>query len=287
MQPPDNQGFDTSHSRIFRDIALIAAAVILVVYGGYWVLSSMTGWALSMVPESVDTFIGEHASTMNLAGSETCDDPAMAEFVNKLTEPLLEQVADEPYEFSFVVVENEEPNAFALPGGFVTIHSGLITSAASGEEVAGVLAHEIAHVTERHGLKRILRQAGISIAIGLVFGSTEVAVLADYASELGGLAYDRDQERDADEHGRTWLRDARIDPRGMATFFERLKEESGGSFPEFLSTHPDLDERVQAALDAGGIAGEALKLPAPAGLRCKVPKAETPEPAQEATEDKQ
>lgn len=274
MQPQKSSGFDTSHSRIFRDLAIIGAAVVLVVYGAYWVLSHLSVWAVAAVPESADAFIGEQAAKMMANDTSLCDDPSMNDYLSELTAPLLEQVKDEPYKFTFKVVENEVPNAFALPGGFVTVHSGLIEKAESGEEIAGVLAHEIAHVTERHGLRRILRSAGISIAVGLIFGSTEVAVLADHASDLGGLAYDRDQEREADRFGRKWLRQARIDPRGMATFFDRLKKDEGIGLPEFLSTHPDLDERVEEALAEDPINGDMLRLPSPTGLRCRAPTKE-------------
>ncbi|MEO1483683.1 MAG: M48 family metallopeptidase [Myxococcota bacterium] len=255
-----------------KEIVIIAAVLILLVGAALWLVSRAAGWAVGLVPTSVDNTIGETASASYADESKLCDHTSINNYVKRLTEPLLVEFGPQPYEFSFRVIEEEVPNAFALPGGFVTIHSGLIESAESGEEIAGVLAHEIAHVTHRHGVRRIVRSAGIAIAIGLIFGSTDLAVLADYAGDLGSLAYDRDQEREADETAREILIKAGINPRGMATFFEKLlKEEdsSSGWFPEFLSTHPDLAERVQESLNAPLPDGELVKLPPPVNLRCR------------------
>ncbi len=272
MQPlKQQQGFDTSHKNIIRDGLIILAVIVLVIGLALWVLSKAAAWAVSAVPTSVDTFIGESAVSGFVTDENRCTHPSMDAYVTELTKPILAAYGDTGYEFSFVVIEEEVPNAFALPGGFVTIHSGLIESAESGEEIAGVLAHEIAHVTHRHGLKRILRSAGIAIAVGTIFGSTDLAILADYAGDLGSLAYDRDEEREADETARAVLTDARIDPRGMGTFFSKLLEQEGqaGWVPEFLSTHPDLEERVEESMSAPLPSGELLRLPAPTGLRCR------------------
>ncbi|MEM6559698.1 MAG: M48 family metallopeptidase [Myxococcota bacterium] len=272
MQPQSSgQGFDTSHSRILRDVLIIVSVVAVIIVCIFWLLSRLTGWAIEAVPTRVDTFIGETASSSYVDDSSVCDDPSMNAYVDALTKPVMAEFGEQPYAFTFVVVDEEVPNAFALPGGFVTIHSGLIENADSGEEIAAVLAHEVAHVTHRHGLKRIVRSAGIAIAVGLVFGSTDLAILADYASDLGSLAYDRDQEREADQTAREVLTAARIDPRGMARFFEKLLEEEQdtGGIPSFLSTHPDLKERIEDSLNAPAPSGRMTKLPAPEGLRCR------------------
>ncbi|MEM6532781.1 MAG: M48 family metallopeptidase [Myxococcota bacterium] len=273
MQPGNQQeGFDTSGGRMVKEIIIIVAVLIVVVGAALWLVSKAAGWAVGLVPTSVDTTIGETAASAYTDESKLCDHSSINSYVEALTKPLLVEFGPQPYEFSFKVIEEDVPNAFALPGGFVTIHSGLIESAESGEEIAGVLAHEIAHVTHRHGVRRIVRSAGIAIAVGLIFGSTDLAVLADYASDLGSLAYDRDQEREADETAREILTKAGINPRGMATFFKKLlKEEdsSSGWFPEFLSTHPDLAERVEESLAAPLPEGKLMKLPPPMNLKCK------------------
>lgn len=270
MQPiKQQQGFDTSHKNIIRDGLIILAVIVIVIGLVLWLLSRAAGWAVSAVPTSVDTFIGESASTGFVTDENRCTDPSMNEYVTQLTKPILEAYGETPYEFSFAVIDEKVPNAFALPGGFVTIHSGLIESADSGEEIAGVLAHEIAHVTHRHGLKRIIRSAGIAIAVGIIFGSTDLAILADYAGDLGSLAYDRDQEREADETAREVLTEAGIDPRGMGTFFAKLLEQEGDATFEFLSTHPNLGERVEKSMNAPIPEGELVALPSPKGLRCR------------------
>ncbi|MEM6732511.1 MAG: M48 family metallopeptidase [Myxococcota bacterium] len=271
MQPVNQQqGFDTSNSKMLREILIILSALVLIVMLVLWLISNVASWAVSAVPTSVDTMLGESAATDYINDANRCTNPALDEYLSQLTKPLLAEFGEQPYTFQFSVIDEEVPNAFALPGGFVAIHSGLIDSASTGEEIAGVLAHEIAHVTHRHGMKRILRSAGVAVAVGYIFGSTDLALLADYASELGSLSYDRDEEREADETAREILAAAKIDPRGMAIFFAKLLEEEGDSgwAAGFLSTHPDLKERIEDSLNAPVPTGRRTELPKPTGLPC-------------------
>ena len=140
-------------------------------------------------------------------------------------------------------------NAFALPGGWLVINSGLIAQAESPDEVAGVVAHEMAHVMHRHGLKRVAHSLGVVAAVQLLIG--DLGGLAASASQLATLAavndYSRDAEREADATGVALMHQAGADPYAMAVFFERL-EEKGNDIPDFLSwvsTHPSHHERIE------------------------------------------
>ena len=145
-------------------------------------------------------------------------------------ERALVEHAGSEFDFQFTVVESEEVNAFALPGGFVTVNMGLLQAAETGEEVAAVLAHEMTHVTHRHGMRAVLRKVGGLTLVAMIFGGTDFETLAFAMEGLASQAHSRDQERDADEGGREILMAAGIDPIGMATFFERL-EQMQGSLP--------------------------------------------------------
>lgn len=150
-----------------------------------------------------------------------------------------------PYRFSWYVAEDAAVNAFAIPGGHVVVFTGLIDAADSAEEVAGVLAHEIQHVVQRHSLKAMVRQMGWRAAVSLVVGGLGGDMIGDLATQLGALKFGRDQETEADRHGLGLLKQAKIDPREMISFFEKLANHEQGGFA-LLSTHPASRERIAA-----------------------------------------
>lgn len=164
--------------------------------------------------------------------------------------------------WTFTVLDSEVVNAFALPGGYVYITRGLLALAKDEAEVAGVLAHEIGHVTARHSAQRQTRQtiAGLLAAgAGLLFGNETVAQLAG----LGGTAlvarYSREQELEADQLGVVTLERAGYDPFAMATFLETLRRDSqysglragqkGGDGFDFFASHPQTEDRVRYAAE--------------------------------------
>jgi predicted Zn-dependent protease len=137
------------------------------------------------------------------------------------------------------VVKNDVVNAFALPGGYVVVFTGLLEQAKSGEEVAGVLSHEFTHVLERHGLERIVKQMGLVAVVGIILGDQQglARIVRQVGVELLSLKFGRTQETEADVSGLQLLHRAHIDPAGMITFFQRLSEEEQGRV-EWLSSHP-------------------------------------------------
>ena len=141
----------------------------------------------------------------------------------------------------FHLVDKPDINAFAAPGGIVVVYAGLIDKSASAEELAGVLAHEIAHVELRHSLRQIVKSAGLRIILTGLSG--DYAPLGGWAAQLGELKFSRDAERAADARGLERLEEARIDPLGMLRFFEALAANTP-SGPALLSTHPATAERI-------------------------------------------
>jgi len=146
------------------------------------------------------------------------------------------------------VVDAPIVNAFALPGGPIVVYTGLIGKAAGAEEVAGVIGHEMAHVTARHGLERIADSVGIVTAVQILVGDTQGLVA--FGAELFTLAsvnsYSRRQEMAADEEAIRMLHAAGIDPAGLARFFEVLDREQGDlpSAVSWISTHPQNQARI-------------------------------------------
>ena len=179
--------------------------------------------------------------------------PAVAA-LGEMTQRMTAQILDNPYKFEVTVVKSDVVNAFALPGGYVVVFTGLMKKAESGEEVAGVLSHELNHVLQRHGLERIVKSLGLMTVAAIVFGNQQglVGMMKQLGVELFTLKFGREQETEADLRGLQLLQRAKIDPSGMITFFERLSEKDQGRM-EWLSTHPmsaARAERLKAELAA-------------------------------------
>jgi predicted Zn-dependent protease len=157
-----------------------------------------------------------------------------------------------PYEFR--VVNSSSINAFALPGGFIYINRGALSAARSENEIAAVLAHEIAHVSLRHGTnqasKAYLAQAGLGLLGGLL-GNRGQSGLGQVIGMVGGfglntlfLKYSRSAETQADLLGAQMMRRAGYDPRGMISFLQTIQRHAGGRAVEFLSDHPNPENRI-------------------------------------------
>jgi predicted Zn-dependent protease len=154
-----------------------------------------------------------------------------------------------PYKWKIKIIESDDVNAFALPGGYVFINSGLIKNSDTPEEVAGVLAHEFTHVQKRHGLKNVMLNMGLQIFIYAIAGSSDAAVrfLIGNASQLAAMSFSREQENEADEGGVHILEKAGISPAGLEMFMKKMRKQEN-SIPgalTFLSTHPSSDSRMK------------------------------------------
>lgn len=206
--------------------------------------------------------IGEDAMAQIRRWLNFVDDPELAVYINKIGGRLTSQLINNQRDFQFFLIDHQAINAFALPGGFIGIHTGLITSAATESELASVLAHEIAHVTQRHWPRMVAAQkerSGLTMAAilaSLVLASTGeinaggVAAAALAADVDSQLAFTRSFEREADRIGIRLLAQAKLDTKAMATFFERLaaaNRYNGSDIPEFMRTHPVTNNRIAEA----------------------------------------
>ena len=190
--------------------------------------------------------------------AKVIDDPVIAEYVSRVGQNLVRN-SDAKVPFTIKVLDTEEVNAFALPGGFFFVNSGLILKADSESELAGVMAHEIAHVAARHGTRQATRgeiaQIGMIIAsIAIPYGWTGYAIRqgAGLAIPLGFLQFSQAMEREADYLGLQYMYKAGYDPTAFVDFFEKiqtLEKRKPGTMSKVFSTHPMTDNRIKAAQD--------------------------------------
>jgi predicted Zn-dependent protease len=182
------------------------------------------------------------------------NDQATINYVNQIGQQLAAIADPRGIRYHFYVVNSDVVNAFALPGGYVYVNRGLIERTDNLSELAGVLAHEIGHVAERHSIEQLQRaqnaNLGLSVLYGVLLGRNPSGV-EQAGIQVGGSAvfagYGRDAEREADAVGVTYMVRAGYNPNGMASFFEELlsiQQRQPSRVEQWFSTHPTTQERV-------------------------------------------
>ena len=187
--------------------------------------------------------------------SKLIEDPVITEYVNRVGQNIVLN-SDAKIPFTIKVVDADEVNAFALPGGFFYVNKGLLLAADNEAEIAGVMAHEIAHVTARHAVetqaKGMLAQVGL-IAGSIFLGGIPGAIIQNTAGlglGAGFAKFSRDAEREADKLGVQYLYAAGYDPSAMATMFEKLaslNKKKPGFFAKTFASHPQSADRLEAS----------------------------------------
>ncbi len=209
--------------------------------------------------EAREDRIGREIMRQIRDSADNLDDPVLTEYLNALGERLVGAASTPGRRFEFFPVRDTTINAFALPGGYVGVHTGLIAAARNESELAGVLAHEIAHVSQNHIARIVDAQknsglaslAALAVAILAARSNPDAAqaaiVTAQAMSIQNQLDFTREHEREADRVGLQTLSAAGFAPQGMGTFFERLQAQGRvyeNNAPAYLRTHPLTYERI-------------------------------------------
>lgn len=180
-------------------------------------------------------------------------DEPVVRFVRELGAHIVQRADTTGRAYEFRVVDSDMANAFAIPGGFIFVNRGILERAGTASELAGVLAHEIGHVVERHGLEQMSKAQNTNRIVALVYvllgrapGGTEQVAL-QVAGSAWMAKHSREAEREADRVAVAYLARAGLDPRGMPQFFQRLLEEERSNPSQLLawfSTHPVTEDRI-------------------------------------------
>lgn len=207
---------------------------------------------VGLVPYSMDEKLGSAAvGAMDLGGAPL-HDPVVVGGVQRLIDRLGPHVTLKQAKFTPHVIDRDEANAFALPGGPLVVYSGLLRRAKTPDQVAAVLAHEMGHVVHRHGLQRIAQSVGVVAVVQFFLG--DVGGILALGKELLTVAtinnYSRKDESQADTTAVQLLHAARLDPQALAEFFVLLEAKEtrgdGAAVPAWISSHPALRERIAA-----------------------------------------
>ncbi len=182
---------------------------------------------------------------------EMYDDPVVQAYIDSLGHLLAAHSDRTEIEYHIKVVDTDEVNAFALPGGWLYVNRGLISAAENEAELAAVMGHEIGHIVGKHGARQLTGRIGLSALLGLALGedpSMVTEMVANIVATGTLMKYGRDMERESDRYGIDETYRAGIDPSGMASFFGKLLELQGGQDAAGLdlifSTHPPTSERI-------------------------------------------
>lgn len=237
-----------------------AVAVVLFVTVG---VPALSGPLARATPVSMERRMGANFEAQIGAVFPACEEPAAQAVLDRLGRRVAAG-ADSAFDIRVRAVDAPMVNAFALPGGAILVTGDLIRDAESPDELAAVIAHEVAHVEKRHVMQAVWRDLGVGMLLDLVVGggtgAGQQAVLI--GGQLTSLRHDRAAELEADARGQALLHQAGLSSRGMAPFFARLARSSGsGRFEEaaeFINTHPASSRRVRAAEAAGRAGAPAL-----------------------------
>ncbi len=200
--------------------------------------------------------IGKEVAQQVEASSKMIQDPVINEYVNRVGQNLVRN-SDARVPFTIKVIDSDEINAFALPGGFFYVNTGLILAADEEAELAGVMAHEIAHVAARHATRQMTRSQWANIAsLPLIFvgggGGYAARAAAGLALPMGFLKFSRGFEEEADYLGLQYMYKTGYDPQAFIAFFEKIQakeKKKPGSLSKAFSTHPQTPDRIEKSQD--------------------------------------
>ncbi len=234
--------------------ALASIGILVVLY--LWGIPALSGLVASLVPVSWEERLGqavvEHLAPPAIRCTDTNRTPVISEILTALTT----HSPTSPYTIRVILVNDSSINAFAAPGGTIVLLRGLLEQTQTPEELAGILAHELQHILNRHSTRALIQHVSMGLLLAAITGNTSgtAAYGLEGARILGSLRYSRQNEEEADAGGMRMLLEAGIDPMGMIAFLELLKKRTSESpsILKYLSTHPGTEDRIEKLKSLAG-----------------------------------
>ena len=222
---------------------------IVIAFGGCYYVYSKINWSglfgVKKITENVDEQLGDVFWKSYSAEMEEVKDSKIVDPIQQMVRDLCSENNIASSSINVHVVENKEINAFAMPGRHLVVHTGLIDFADDEDEIAGVIAHEIAHIESGHVVKKLGKEIGLSILMNLTLGDIGGEVVRNALSTITSTAYDRSLEKEADLKAVDYMVAAKMNPIYLASFLEKLdKQAQTPEVLQWVSTHPDSKVRV-------------------------------------------
>lgn len=218
---------------------------------------------IDMLSYANEASLGKLFMELYLSDEIVIEDSLLEVSMNVITNRLIDALDTIHYNYHFYVIQQEEANAFTLPGGHIVVHSGLIETCDAPEKLAAVLSHELGHAQMRHVVDRMMTELGLSVTLSVLSGG-DPGVIHELSKWLLSNVFSRVQEREADAFALALLEKASIEPAFLGQFFEKVDEQNVLGFDvSWFSTHPGNEERIasgKAYQTAPGFVGDSIRV---------------------------
>lgn len=236
---------------LLRDFLLLLVIGGSLLLGGYYLARKIWFSDLDLsyqVSYEQENKLGDVFNDLVLSEYSVMEGNAADTALHQITDRLIHAIDSSRYRYQFVILKSKQINAFTIPGGNIYVFSGLMELTETPEELAAVLAHEIGHAEKRHIISKLIKELSIAVLLSTSTGG-DPALIAKILKEIVGNSFDREQESDADQYGLRLLEKAKISPKNLARFFERLnsKDLDYDENLEILMTHPHNNKRIEQA----------------------------------------
>ena len=250
-----------TRARLALLAALASIGILVVLY--LWGIPALSGLVASLVPVSWEERLGQAVVEHLAPPAMRCTDMNRTPVISEILTALTTHSPTSPYTIRVILVNDSSINAFAAPGGYIVLFRGLLEKTQTPEELAGILAHELQHILNRHSTRALIQHVSMGLLLAAITGNTSgtAAYGLEGARILGSLRYSRQNEEEADAGGMRMLLEAGIDPAGMIAFLELLKKRTSESpaILKYLSTHPGTEDRIEKLKS---LAGQSQRRPA-------------------------
>ena len=224
--------------------------LIILMFFGCWTVLRQVDWMqllnLNQLSAKSEKQLGDLYAKYFINTQMEINDPEVYLPVDSLLQTICRANGIESENIKLHILENSQVNAFALPDGHMVVYSGLIAASQNEAELSGIIAHELAHISERHVMEKLRRELGLAVLLSMTTGNGSETI-RNTAKVFTSSAYDRDLEREADRKAIDYVIHAHLPPEPLADFLERLAEKENPSMRhlEWINTHPDTRKRVE------------------------------------------